>query len=467
MKSEPKFEPEPEPEPKSENIDSLDTLTRRVSHYRWLYMIVTVSSCTISLSALPNISYVKDDLDATPAQLTLFSTLTRLEALVKPLIGYIEDKYSPFGGYKIKFFITLSSLCLIVIYFLIWIAQPGIELFCLLMIIKGISSSIGDSMAQGMTAMTLKYQQQISRMDPSQKVEEGLNFGYQQIVKNLIMMICGYVGGSLAGKVYVGEIYMWMMTIPVLTLLYTFIIFREDTSYNVNKKIVENQTEDIIQTTEVSVHNRSVKEKLVIVWSIFKKDEMKYPLVIMLLSALVPQLMETQLFILTDESLGGWSYTTVALNSLFMSSLYTPIMMVILPKILKKKITSLIFFSTVCYSIAAFFLYFLSYIDRINFYLMVGIQITSGVFASFGYDLNLIPIVGKYSSMSPKGLENFGLTVLNMLFAAFSIAGSALSSPLLDVLNIGENSYDNLTYLIMIIFCARIFVMLAVPILLR
>ena len=466
-----------------ESKREIDILNKRIRGYRYFFMITSVASCIINLTVYPNLSYVKDTLKVTPAEMTLFSTLTRLEALIKPLIGYIEDKYSPFGGYKIKFFTSLSSVCLIFIYLYIWIAKPGIILFSVLMVAKGVAASIGDTMAQGMTVVTLKYQLRLSKLDPSStKTHEGLNYGYQKIVSNMARIICVYCGGVMAGNVDIGVIYFSMIIVPVLTLLYTFVIFKEDIQYNLSRgfsenelsevRVVEQEEEEIKLENEGSEiksgnNNLNFKEKLTIMWKIFKHQDLLFPLIITNLSSMIPSYGELQIYIMTDPSKGGWSYKSIALCALLSGGCYLPIIFHLLPKILAKGDAKVFTIATTFFGLYSFTQFVLLYTDMIHFYLMFVIIMIMGTMASCGTDLTVIPIGGKFSKKCPKGLENFGLTCITTMMTLFSIIGDFLSAPLLSWFDVQENNYDNLIYLLILSFSCRIGIISLIPIFIR
>ena len=461
-----------------ESCTDIEALKLKIRQYQRFFMIITVSTCVIMVSALPNLSYVKDVLKTSPAQLAIFSTLTRVETVIKPFIGYIEDKYSPFGGFKIKFFITISSVCLISIYLFISLFKPNIGLFSVLMVAKGISVSISDSMAQGMTAMTLKFQKKLEKIDPSSsKANDSMNFGYQQIVGNIFRLICIYIGGDLAGKVDIGTIYMWMTVVPIFTLLYTFIIFREDTQFNLSAgdpEIAETSEEismngiknEILQVTG-NIESMNFKEKSSLIWKILSKEEIKYPLILMVFSSILPIYGETQLFIMTDPIKGGWTYNSLALCTLLSGLFYLPIIFILLPKLLKKGTGIQFFIATTSFAIFSLSQFSILYSEEINFNIMFLILMLLGILTTCGIDFLIIPIVGKYSKYCPKGMENFGLTLLTTVLSFFSLIGGFISSPLLIWFQVDERNYDNLAYLLMISLIFRIVIVILVPILIR
>ena len=440
------------PSPK-EPVDAakLQELRNRIQGYQRMFLLITVTSAALTYSSLPLVNYVKNVLKASPSQLIFFTTTTRLGTFLKPVIGHIEDTYA-ICGFKIKSYTLIyaigSSLMCISIVF----DHSHLYLLCAQVSLLTIFDCVGAALAEGMTAITLKYQQRLVELDPSlEKSNESANFGYVQVLGNAVRMISVFVGGYYGTEINFTAVYTTMSTFPALMVVYSLFCFEEDTEFYKQQKGDEGSQQ------------MSLLEKLSTIKNILLDESMRNPMSIMLLTVLIPNYGDFFIFILTDPHMGKWSFKNLAVSQLIIGIFYAVLMVLLLSQLSKFSFQKLYLFGTSGFLISAVSSVALPYADKLSFGLLFTILVVSSVIGAVGADAVVIPTVGRFSSKCPKGLENLGISTFGTILILVGSISGYVSSPIISAFDVKEGSFHNIVIPLVITIVLRCVVVLLTP----
>jgi hypothetical protein len=426
-------------------------LKKRIIEYRRMFLLITVTSAAMTFSNLPLVNYVKNELKATPSELILFATTSRLGTFLKPLIGHVEDTYTIFGfkikSYTLIYAIGSSLMCISIVF-----DHSHLYLLCAQVSLLTIFDCVGGALAEGMTAITLKYQQRLAQLDPAlEKSSDSANFGYLQVLGNMIRMIGTFVGGYYGTDMNFTAVYTTMSTFPALVALYSMLFFNEDREFY--KRKGNNQLQEELP----------VWTKLRKIFDILVSDALRNPVSIVLLSIIIPSYGDFFIFILTDPKLGNWTFKTMAYSTLVSGVVYAFCMAFLLVRIATFPFKRLYLIGATAFLLSALAVTTLPFADKLTREALFGLMVLATVIGAVGSDCVIIPTVGKFSSMCPKGLENLGVSSFTMILLLFTSISGYLSSPIISAFDVKEGSYGNIFIPFVITACCRFVVVLIIP----
>ena len=308
-----------------------------------------------------------------------------------------------------------------------------------------------------MTAITLKFEADLSRLDhQAPNVEEGSSFGFFTVARNFFRILTMFLGGVAAQYVTLGQGFLIMAVPPFVILGYTIIFFEEPT-----RKVPGAEMQGRRQA------RLSFSEKAKQILQIVRDPSLKYPLILLFVTFSNPNAAETIMYILTDPVEGGWSFQTYALNNFLVGVVYAATMMAVLSFISKVKFWVLLFVAQVVFSLAMLSNFAVLLVRVMPFGWTFALQFLAGILYASASELLLIPTIGRFSTMCPVGLKNFGVISLATLMTLSSSISGLVSGWLLGFFSIKPASYDNFVYLNQITFGVAVLSLLIFPCLIR
>ena len=438
-------------------------IKQTIKTYRQMFLFLTFTSATLAFSGLPQVNYIKNELHATPAEMIIFSTTTRLGAFLKPLMGHVLDKYS-ICGYKIKSYTLIYAIGSSLVYLSIAFYSMNIFVLCFQVSLTIILDCTGGDLAQGMTAITLKYQKKLKDLGSSESnTHEGANFGYLQVLGNFIRILCTFIGGFYGTEIPFPMVYLILSGFPFLLAFYSIFCFSEQRKIQAAEPVIE----EGVEAEPAPKAGDSLFQDLVTVKNILLSDGLIYPLILLLASLLIPTYGDFFIFLLTDKQFAGWNFKDLAISNLVTGLIYLVLMGTLLSQLSKLPFARLMLIGSGAYSITSIFFLSLPYASHFTFSEMFALNVAGSVTGGVGSDSMIISIMGRFSSRCPKGLENLGIATIATLIILAGIISGYSSSPLVVAFDIKEGSYENVRVPMMITVGCRLLVFLFVPILVR
>lgn len=311
-------------------------------------------------------------------------------------------------------------------------------------------------MAEGMTAITLKFQADLANLDhQSEKVGEGSNFGFFAVVRNFFRVLTLFLGGLFSPYINLGQGFLIMTLLPCIILSYTMLSFEEPP----HEEASPHEGDEAKRQQPVL----TFKQKILQILQIVQKPNMKYPLILLLLTFSNPNAAETIMYILTDKEQGGWSFQMYAFNNFIVGVVYATTMITVVSFISKMKFWVMLYVAQVSVCIAMLTNFTLLFASTMPFGWTFAIQVLAGMLYTSASELLLIPIIGRFSTLCPKGLEKFGVTTLATLMVLSATISSSLGGWLLSIFSIKQGSYENFIYPIEIGFGIALFTLAIAP----
>ena len=427
----------------------IEDLKRLIKSCKGMFFLLSIASGTLMFITYPNFFYVKDTLKASPSQYTLFDTLTKTTWTFKAIVGYIEDTYFPFR-YKVRSYVVLSCIGTIVFSWMIFLLKPGLWFFTGLVALIYLSVCIEDVMAEGLTAVAMNYEKRLKELERHKdEKDEKKNFGNFVIFRNLVRTVCIFLGGEYYNKMNIGVVYVLLSILPVFILLYAACGFKEDPRDSwVNKE-------------------SNFRKNIGNFYQVMRRKEVLLPTILMMFVYSNPNLSDTGNYILTDENQGNWSDQDLSLNTLVSNLIYTAVMLVIINKIRGLRFSLIILMAIIGLNVTNLMNYSFVFIKKFTFNQMFALQLLNQVTQNFSGDMTIIPIVGRFSTLCPKGMENFGVTfIVSISVLGLTISG-ALGSYLLRSYGITSEDYSNYGTPVLIGCIYSAFVLVLTPIFAR
>ena len=436
-------------------------IKQTIKSYRRMFLLMTFTSATLAFSGLPQVNYIKNVLNATPSEMILFSTTTRLGAFLKPVIGHIEDKY-PICGYKIKSYTLIYAIGSSLVFLSIAFFNTNIFVLCAQVSLTIILDCTGGALAEGMTAITLKYQKKLKESEsPDSNSHEGANFGYLQVLGNFIRILCTFVGGFYGTDLPFSTVYLILSGPPCLLMVYSVFCFTEQ------RKIQAEAISEEGAPPVAAQAGNSLFQKLLTIKDILLSDGLRYPVILLLASLLVPTYGDFFIFLLTDKGFAGWSFKDLAISNMVTGLIYGVMMGTLLSQLSKLPFPRLMLIGSGAYSITSIFFLSLPYANHFTFSEMFALNVAGSVTGGVGSDSVIISIMGRFSSKCPKGLENLGVSTIATLIIFAGIISGYASSPLVVAFDVKEDNYENVRVPMMITVGCRLLIFLFVPVLVR
>ncbi len=437
-------------------------IKQTIKTYRQMFLFLTFTSATLAFSGLPQVNYIKNELHATPAEMIIFSTTTRLGAFLKPLMGHVLDKYS-ICGYKIKSYTLIYAIGSSLVYLSIAFYSTNIFVLCFQVSLTVILDCTGGDLAQGMTAITLKYQKKLKELESSKsKTHEGANFGYLQVMGNFIRTLCTFIGGFYGTELAFPTVYLILSGFPILLSLYSICCFSEQRK--IDLKPTKKEGEEAVPVPQAG---KSLFQNVGTVKDILLSDGLRFPVILLIITLLIPTYGDFFIFLLTDKDFAGWNFKDLAISNLVTGLIYGLLMGMLLSQLSKLPFPRLMLVGSGAYSITSLFFLSLPYSNHFSFSEIFALNVAGSVTGGVGSDSMIISIMGRFSTKCPKGLENLGIATIATLIILAGIISGYASSPLVVAFDIKEGSYSNVRVPMMITVGCRMLVFFFVPLLVR
>ena len=431
-------------------------LKAKIAKYQQMFLLITFTSAAMTFQGLPSLNYVKDVLKVSPAELLLFNSTAMLLNFFKPFIGYIEDRYS-ICGYRVKSYVLVYAIGSSILCLSIASNLGHISLFCLQLSTLSLLDCIGVAVAEGMTVITLKYQKELADIDGStEKTGEGANFGYHQVLGNIVRLLFTFLGGYYGTEMPFAAVFYVMSVLPMLVLAFTVLSFEEDSEYY-RKTRAEAQ----------SGQEQTFFSKLDAILRILSQEDLKMPVGLLVASFMVPNYADSFVLILTDPKMGGWSMKNFAFLKLVLGVVYAGSMSLLLARLQKFRFDRLFFLCGISYLICSVGNTSFAFADRLGFGVMFALQLGVGLVGWLGTDCAVIQIMGRFSSRCPKGLENLGVSCLGTLNIIGMSIGGYISSSFLAAFHVAEGQYGNIFVPMVFGVCGRLMILWLIAILVR
>ena len=434
------------------SLAEIGHLKKKISQFRSMYMLLSLWVGSQPFTGYLVMVFIKDTLKADPSTFTFFFTITRSMSLWKPLIGLIEDRYSPFG-YRIKSYVIISCCCCVAGCLAIYLLEPGLLLLCLLISLLHIAQAFGDVLAEGMTAITLKFEADLSRLDhQAPNVEEGSSFGFFTVARNFFRILTMFLGGVAAQYVTLGQGFLIMAVPPFVILGYTIIFFEEPT-----RKVPGAEMQGRRQA------RLSFSEKAKQILQIVRDPSLKYPLILLFVTFSNPNAAETIMYILTDPVEGGWSFQTYALNNFLVGVVYAATMTAVLGRVSKMKFWTVLYLSQLLFGVLMLTNFTLC-IEDISFAAAFSIQTVAGVAYFFAVELAMVPFLARIPAACPRHLQAFAVDHFGALLALSHSVNGLLTGLLLSVLAITREDFDGFLEFSAVTFAVSVLMLLLLPV---
>ena len=438
-------------------------LKQTIKMYRRMFLMMAFCSATLTFASWPQINHVKNVLNATPSQMILFYTTTRIGSFLKPFIGHIEDKY-PICGYKIKSYTLIYAIGSFLISVSIAFFNMNITLLCALVSTSAILECTGGALAEGMTAITLKYQKKLKELESSDKtLSDGANFGYLQVLGNFTRILCDFLGGFYGIKLEYTQVFLILGVFPCLLIFYSAFCFKEPKETKEMPTIAVAEKGD----TPVLDSDSSICSKLIVIKGILLSDGLKYPMMLLLANVMVPTCGDFFVYLITDKDYANWTFEDLAFGNLANGIGYGILMLTLLSQLSKLPFARLLLLGGCLTTISAGLSLMIPYSYKFTYSEFFAVLVIFSLTVGVGSDCAIISIMGRFSSKCPKGLENLGVSTIGTLIVLAGIVGGYASSLLVVVFDVREGSYDNIRTIILITIGCKTAIFLLIPLLVR
>jgi MFS family permease len=204
---------------------------------RMMYFISS-NSGYFQYSQNVNYYYISETKGLPPSYLSEFQSFQGLAWSIKPIYGWISDSFYPFK-YRIKPYIfmmcMLNALCCISIF----LNAPEFDRFKYTWLVLNVSVAFIDAMAEGITAINTKLGAKIAKLQEAERRATGAiegheeenemkSFGMFNIIRGILRAVTALIGGITAQKLSVNISYLILGIYPIIMILYTFLIFKEE-----------------------------------------------------------------------------------------------------------------------------------------------------------------------------------------------------------------------------------------------
>jgi hypothetical protein len=175
-----------------------------------------------------------------------------------------------------------------------------------------------------------------------------------------------------------------------------------------------------------------------------------------MLSIIIPNYGDFFIYILTDPTMGNWSFQTISYASLVGGVLYACCMAGFLALISSLPFKRIYLIGGVAFVSASIAAAILPFADKVSQPGLFALVVFANFLADVGSDCLTIPVIGRFSSNCPKGLENFGISTLLVITVLFNSLSGYLSSSIVSVFSIEEGNYGKIFTPLVITVCLRI-----------
>lgn len=140
--------------------ETIVMLERRRKIYMWMIYLVAFVSGSRFITMNVNFWYLKNILKLGVNDFTFFTSYSSIMYDFKPVFSFISEVCFPFYM-RVRFYMTFSSLLIVVGSFLVCIFNLGYWPFFLVTFIQSSGYAIVDSLGEGLTAEVVKFDKKI------------------------------------------------------------------------------------------------------------------------------------------------------------------------------------------------------------------------------------------------------------------------------------------------------------------
>ena len=156
-----------------------------------------------------------------------------------------------------------------------------------------------------------------------------------------------------------------------------------------------------------------------------------------------PNLSDTRNHILMYPFLGNWTNRQLSFNSLISTLIYFVIAYFLINKIKNFRFYNTILIAVITLNVANLMNFEFVYIMKFTYINMYLLRIVIQIIQQLGCDMSLIPVVGRFSSTCPEGIENLGVTSIVSISGIGLTLSDILGSLVLNVFSVTTGEYDN------------------------
>lgn len=442
-----------------ELMEPIEVMEARIRRLTTVIYAVALSTGIIQFAYFPNFFYFKDVLREPAAAFTQFKSISMLPWSFKPIFGYFEDLLSPFG-YKSKSWLILSCVLCALTSVGMYVVEPSASLFTVFNTLLNAAVVINDVMAQGLTIVVLNLKKVHAesvaiqeRRRTSEIRESGIIgeaegkkvFGNYNLLRFLTRNVGIFLGGILAKTIKITTVYGVIAVVQVIIMVVILMVKEQRQPNWINKGA------------------GSLWGKIKSFLGSIMLPEIRYPLILILLCRITPDVTDAGSFVLTEEL--KWTSFQLSFNTFAAAVTYFVSMLFLVNltkntrfsiKVLLASLSSTLF--NYCVIRFAFYEYF-------TFLPMYGSTILSTFLQNFSLEFFMIALVSRYSLVCPKGMETFGIAAITTLINFAGTVGGLLGSRLLTYYNVTSGNYDFLIYPVTISFGFSCLVFLTTPLL--
>lgn len=442
-----------------ELLEPVEVMEDKIRRLTIVIYAVALSTGIIQFALYPNFYYFKDVLQEPAAAFTQFKSVSLLPWSLKPIFGYVEDLFAPFG-YKSKSWLIFSCLLCAGTSLGMYFIRPSAFLFTVFNTALNAAVVINDVMAQGLTVVVLNLKKvhaeakavqerrRTSEVRASGEIgaAEGKKvFGNYNLLRFLTRNIGIFLGGIFAKSMEITTVYGIIAMVQIVIMVLLIFIKEERTSDWINRGA------------------GSLLGKIRSFGGSVIQPEIIWPLILILLCRAAPDLSDAGTFVLSEEM--KWSAFELSLNS-FMSAVIYFVAMLFLVNLTKNMtFTTKMLLASLSSTFFNYVIMRYAFYEYFTFLPMYCMTVLSTFLQNFSFEFFMIALVTRYSIVCPKGMENFGIASVTSLMNFSSTMGGFLGSAVLTRFNVTSGNYDFLIYPVTISFCYSCLVLLTTPIL--
>lgn len=435
-----------------------EVIEKQLKNLTILLFMIAGTTGVITSTLYPNTFYLKDIIEAEAYEITMFRSISALPWSIKPLIGYVEDVIYPFT-YRIKSWIVLSCFVSITGCSLIGYLQPKTTQMTYLFFMINFAGVMQDVIAQGLTVIILNLHKSkaeaVARENRAVtkeillQTEKGGEVG-KKVYGNYILgrfilrTTSTFVGGILSKKIDFYLFYVAISTVQVLMLVYVVFIFKEES-----------------KGALISKELNFIKNIKGFLGAILGLDTL-LPLIIMVVILITPNISDPGTYILVN--IKHWQPFDLSTATLVGGILYYLSSMFVLNKVKGLKLPYMLFIAAVASNAKNIVAFQYTVYDVLHYGSLFTLYLADYFCSTLSVDFLLIPIVGRFSTKCPKGIESFGVTALAAIANFSGVSAGVLGSKLLQHFHVEKDQYENLIYPTEISFGYGLFALALLPI---
>ena len=208
------------------------------TQYSRIMYFISSNSGYLMYSTNVNYFFISETLKLPTSDYSDFIALQGFAWSIKPLYGWISDSFYPFR-YRIKPYIFLTCVLYGLLCAFIALKEPSYSTFCNIWFLMNVCNAFIDAMAEGITAINTKLGSKIAKLQEAERRQTGVieyeeeenemkSFGLFNIIRGILRAFMAIIGGLMADKVSIHVSYLILGVYPVIMVLYTLFIFKEE-----------------------------------------------------------------------------------------------------------------------------------------------------------------------------------------------------------------------------------------------